>query len=392
MGLMKVMSEARFLAGEDARGVLVVLEPETTLSDEHLDAIADCGAAGFVSDGSSDFFEKPDEAPALQYDRVRHARLQAFAVSPRFGVRLRTWAAKNDLAFRVRVKDDGTLEMVIPPPPVKREKSHDPEITRDEIVAKLRELGVRSGDTLMVHSSLSACGHIVGGAKTVIDALIETVGEDGNFFFPSFQRSECFLNGALSTRWDHRPADVSRRDSEAVRWVGTLPLEFMRLHPDAPRGRQISHSWTGWGKRAAEALSPQVWNDPPFGKTSLPRQVLKMGGKILHFGSTIARTSFIHCIEDELALPGHSAPGFFQYRRPDGTIAWTGLTGCYCGSRIATTENEAAPLYQAAIKEGLRLDTVRLGVGTLLLMDCRNYRETLVKVLSRNPTINMGND
>ena len=390
MELMKVMSEARFLAGEDARGVLVVLEPETALTDEHLGALADCGAAGFVSDGSDAFFEKPDVAPELVYDRARFGSLRGFAVSPRFGVRLRTWAAKNDLAFRVRVGDDGTLAMVEPPKPAKRDKSKDPEITKDEITAKLRELGVKEGDTLMVHSSLSACGHIVGGAKTIVEALMEVVGETGNFFFPSFQRSECYLNGAISTRWDHRPADVNRRDSESIRWVGTLPIEFMRLYPDAPRGAQISHSWTGWGPRAAEMLSLQAWNDPPFNDNSLPYQVYPAGGKILHFGSTIARTSFIHSIEDHFKLPGYSAPAFFEYRLPDGGIAWTGITGCYCGSRIATTENEAAPLYQEAFKEGLKIDKVKLGVGTLMLMDCRNYWDSLTAVFRRTPDINLG--
>ena len=388
--LMKVMSEARFLAGEDARGVLVVLEPETALTNARLDALHDCGAAGFVSDGSASFFEKPDAAPELRYDRARHPELLAFAVAPRFGVRLRTWAAKNDPAFRIRLEDDGSLSLVVPPAPVKRDRSHDPDITKDEIVAKLRELGVKPGDALMVHSSLSACGHIVGGAKTVIDALIETVGEAGNFFFPSFQRSECYLNGAISTRWDHRPADVAWRDSEAVRWVGSIPLAFMRLHPDAPRGRHISHSWTGWGRRAAEALAVQAWDEPPFSENSLPRQVLKMGGKVLHFGSTIARTSFLHCIEHHLNLPGYSAPGFFQVRLPDGSIVWKGLEGCYAGSRISTTENESAPLYREALAVGLKIDKVRLGVGTLLLMDCANYWDVLIQVFKRNPSINLG--
>lgn len=245
--LLKVMSEARFLAGEDARGVLVVLEPETALTDAHLDAIRDCGAAGFVSDGSECFFEKPDSASELHFDRVRHAGLLAFAVAPRFGVRLRTWAAKNDPAFRVRVEDDGGISMVPPPSPARRDRSHDPEVTHNEIVAALRELGAKPGDALMVHSSLSACGRIKGGAKAIIDALMEAVGENGHFFLPSFQRSESFLNGAISTRWDHRPADTSRRDGESIRWVGTVPIAFMRLYPEAPRGLHISHPWIGWG-------------------------------------------------------------------------------------------------------------------------------------------------
>lgn len=220
MSLMRVISEAQFLAGEDARGALVVLEPETALSSEHLDALLDCGAAGFISDFTPERFEKPDVVPELAYDRGRYAGLRAYAVTPRTGVRLRTYASGNPVC-RVDVGEDGSLSLVPPAAPAKRDKSGDPQVDKAAILASLRELGVKEGDTLMVHSSLSACGHIVGGAKTVIDALVEAVGEDGNFFFPSFQRSECFLNGTISRRWDHRPADVSRRDSASVLWLDT---------------------------------------------------------------------------------------------------------------------------------------------------------------------------
>lgn len=389
MSLMRVISEAQFLAGEDARGALVVLEPETELSNEHLDALQDCGAAGFISDFTPERFEKPDVVPGLAYDRERYTGLRAYAVTPRIGVRLRTYASGSPVCH-VDVGEDQSLSLVPPSVPAKRDKSRDPDIGKADILAALRDLGVRKGDTLMVHSSLSAFGHIVGGAKTVIEALVEAVGEDGNFFFPSFQRSECFLNGAISRRWDHRPADVSRRDSASVLWVGSIPLAFMSLYPDAPRGQQISHSWTGWGKRAAEMLSVQKWDDPPFGARSLPMQVKKCGGKILHFGSTIARTSFLHCLEDHFSLPGYSAPGFYQVRKADGDIAWVGLTGCYAGSRISTTENENAPLYREAMKEGLKIDRAKLGIGTLMLMDCNNYWESLAKVFARDPAINLG--
>ena len=66
----KVMSEAQFLAGEDARGVLVILEPETDLSTGHLDALVARGAAGFISDFTSARFERPDEKPTLNYDKA----------------------------------------------------------------------------------------------------------------------------------------------------------------------------------------------------------------------------------------------------------------------------------------------------------------------------------
>ena len=391
MKRMKVISEAQFLAGEDARGVLVVLEPETSLSNAHLDAILECGAAGFISDYTEERFEKPDVVPELDYDRTRYAKLQAFAVSPRQGVRIRTVAGREQTFF-AEVADDGTLTLVEPSSPVKRDKSNDPVIDEAAILAALDKLGVRKGDTLMVHSSLSSCGRIVGGAQTVVEALIEAVGEDGNIFFPTYQRASCFLNGAINRRWDRRPSSVEARDSVSIKWVGTIPIEFMRLHPDAPRGVHISHSWTGWGRKAAEVLSHQVWDEPAFSANSAPYRIMEMGGKILHFGSPICRTSFIHCLENILDLPGYSGTGLYQVALPDGKMVWKAVPGSFCGRRESTLLNEESRYYKAAKKEGLRIDKVSLGRGTLMLMDARNYWDVGVKVFTKDPLINLLTD
>jgi aminoglycoside 3-N-acetyltransferase len=52
-------------------------------------------------------------------------------------------------------------------------------VTRSQIVADLRALGIVSGDTVLVHSSLSKMGWVVGGAQAVIEALLEAVGAVG---------------------------------------------------------------------------------------------------------------------------------------------------------------------------------------------------------------------
>lgn len=382
----KVMSEAQFLAGEDARGVLVILEPETDLSTGHLDALVARGAAGFISDFTSARFERPDEKPTLNYDKAYGAKLLAIAVSPRQGVRLRTLAGTGFL--KLTVEGANILETVMPPKPVKRDRSHDPEIGKEAILAAFRDVGVKPGDTLLVHSSLSACGRIVGGAKAIVEALVEALGPEGNFFVPTFQRSECFLNG-INKRWDHRPSDLRDRASEAVRWVGALPLEFMRLFPDAPRGVHLSHSWAGWGPAAAEILSHQAEDEPPFSDNSCPMIVKDRGGKILHFGSPIGHTSFVHCFETHYDLPG-LGPSYYDVRRPDGTITWKFVPKGLPGPREFYSKDENARFFREAVARGLEIRRVPLGVGEVKLMDCRTFWRIGSELVREDPRIVIG--
>ena len=282
----------------------------------------------------------------------------------------------------------GTLVALTPAPPKKRDRSNDPVIGKAEILAALSAVGVKKGDTLLVHSSLSACGKVDGGAKTIIDAIIETIGTEGNFFVPTFQRSECYLNG-INKRWDHRPSDFRDRVSEAVRWVGTLPLEFMRLWPDAPRGVHLSHSWAGWGPRAAEVLSRQTEDEPPFSDNSCPMIVKDMDGKILHFGSPVGHTSFVHCFETHFNLPG-LGPSYYDVRLEDGTITWKFVPKGLPGPREFYSKDENARFFREAIARGLEIRREKLGVGELKLIDCRRFWEIGSALVTEDPRIIIG--
>ena len=57
-------------------------------------------------------------------------------------------------------------------------------ILKEEIVQKLREVGLENGDAVMVHTSLKRMGYVCGGAQTVIEALMEVVGKDGTIMMP----------------------------------------------------------------------------------------------------------------------------------------------------------------------------------------------------------------
>lgn len=60
-----------------------------------------------------------------------------------------------------------------------------PLCTRESLTDELRNLGVKPGEILLVHSSLKSLGWVCGGAETVVLSLLECLGEDGTLVVPT---------------------------------------------------------------------------------------------------------------------------------------------------------------------------------------------------------------
>jgi len=58
-------------------------------------------------------------------------------------------------------------------------------LTLQNLIRDLQSIGLRSGDVVLFHSSLSSMGHVEGGAETVIDALEKVVGSEGTVAAPT---------------------------------------------------------------------------------------------------------------------------------------------------------------------------------------------------------------
>ena len=57
--------------------------------------------------------------------------------------------------------------------------------TEVSLVADLAAIGVQRGMTLLVHSSLSSIGWVIGGPSTMVRALITVTGDDGTLAMPA---------------------------------------------------------------------------------------------------------------------------------------------------------------------------------------------------------------
>jgi aminoglycoside 3-N-acetyltransferase len=163
-------------------------------------------------------------------------------------------------------------------------------LDRAGIVAVLRGLGIKPGDTLLVHSSLSRLGYVAGGVDAVVKALQEAVGEDGTLGAPTFWIADpnAAEDGALF---------------DAVQGKSQLGIvsERIRQLPGAMRSLHPTHSATFVGPHAEDLTAEHHRDETPAGAHSPYRKLGLFGGKILLLGASLEYLTSFHTIEDELA-------------------------------------------------------------------------------------------
>ncbi|MEO1723415.1 MAG: AAC(3) family N-acetyltransferase [Pseudomonadota bacterium] len=176
----------------------------------------------------------------------------------------------------------------------------------DGIATDVAALGVRHGDTLMVHASLSALGRVEGGAATVVEALIATVGADdpagGTLVMAGFRDS-------LSVPGRHRSLPDCLHE-EARRICPWLPLTetptSMGAIPEAfrqrPGTRRSPHPCTAYLALGAGAEALCAAHPLPFatGPSSPAGRLYEGETHQLLLGVGFNRLSQLHHAETRL--------------------------------------------------------------------------------------------
>ena len=129
-------------------------------------------------------------------------------------------------------------------------------ILKDEIIQKFKEVGLKSGDTVMVHTSLGKMGYVCGGAQAVIEALMEVVGDSGTIMMPT--QSWKNLDPETGVHWEAEEKDWQLiRDNWPAYDKNLTPTntmgavaEMFRQVPGSVRSDHPARSVCAWGRYA----------------------------------------------------------------------------------------------------------------------------------------------
>jgi aminoglycoside 3-N-acetyltransferase len=244
-----------------------------------------------------------------------------------------------------------------------------PWVTKEDIKAGLMKLGLKERDTVGVHSSLSSFGLVDGGADAVIDALLETVGEQGNVVMSthSANLSEDKKTPemiAMGVSWLFKILPYDPKETP-VR-TGMIPETF-RKRKGVIRGSHPSNSVAALGPNAGD-LS-EGWH-----------RLLELDGYILLIGVGLYRCTAMHLAEKRVRFPEHilkkiTPPKWFVEEYPEGEWEWD--VGPY---------PDFAKLTQPCFERGI-MKTAKVGEATLKLVKLRKLIDLYVEYLERYPDL-----
>ena len=173
-------------------------------------------------------------------------------------------------------------------------------VARSQLFGDLIRLGVRRGSAVMVHTRMSAIGWVVGGAPTVIEAVMDTVGPEGTMLVltgwedrPPYHQIE----------WNPQQRGVYEREcpvfdplrSRAEVEHGRV-AEAVRTWPGARHSRHPVCAFAAIGARAEWLVEAQSL-DEGYGTNSPLDRLAQLDGDVVMLGAPLETVTLIHHAE-----------------------------------------------------------------------------------------------
>lgn len=252
------------------------------------------------------------------------------------------------------------------------ERVADVSVCKQDLVDALHTLGIKRGDMLMVHASLSSFGHVENGADTLIDALLETVGADGIVAMPAF--TDCTEGGSGGV--------FDPETTPPAPWIG-ITSELFRTRKGVVRSAHPTHSVCAVGNRVAEFLHQA---DPAdcFASDGPWAKLRDRGGYILLTEKSIGSNTFLHACEAWYNSYLDETIGVLS---EDGVVRHLPITHYPGGCRGGWYKlGKAAPYFALLEKQGI-YRSISVGCTKLYLCSAKKLAAAMKEIFRKNPHI-----
>lgn len=243
--------------------------------------------------------------------------------------------------------------------------------TKEQLKIQLKDMGLFSTDTVLIHSSMKAIGEVEGGGETVLDAWQEYFSE-GLLLLPT--HTWATVNAG------HPVYDPANSES----CVGILPNLF-RKRPGVVRSLHPTHSMAAYGRAAADYVAGEEFCNTPCTPGGCYDRLRQVNGKILLIGVGQERNTFIHSVEEVLNVPNRLSdrPMELTVVMPDGGERRVYMRKHYNAKQPHISEDFVK--LQRAFLECNAAREVKFGSADCILCDAKRIFEVTRHVLAPDP-------
>lgn len=261
-------------------------------------------------------------------------------------------------------------------------------VTRAALVDALRAAGVQPSGLVIVHSSLSRLGWVVGGAHTVVAALTEAVAPHGTIVMPSLSS-----NLSEPSRWEAPPVPASWwqtiRDEMPAYDAALTPMvgmgavaECFRHLPGTVRSQHPAVSLMANGPLAHKVVHPHDMT-AGFGDDSPLGRLYELDARIVLVGVGHSNNTSLHLAESRTRWAREHSITFGVPVMVDGERRWVTYDDVDYDNHDFETAGAA---FAAATGGEVR---VTLGAGELIACTMREIVDFAIEWLdySRGTTV-----
>jgi aminoglycoside 3-N-acetyltransferase len=197
-------------------------------------------------------------------------------------------------------------------------------VTKSKYERDLRELGVASGQTVMLHASVKAVGWVVGGPDVVIQALLDILGDGGTLMMyvgweDSLYDLAKWPKGRQQAYLEECPPFNPATSRAFRKW--SILTEYLRTWPSACRSSNPEASCAAVGAKARWMTE----NHPlqyGYGLGSPLSKLCEARGKVLLLGAPFTAITLLHHAEHKANVPNRR---IVHYKMPilrNGQKVW----------------------------------------------------------------------